>query len=246
MSNPTTHSVAPANAGSPNPDPWEDAYLRFETPEQEIRKFVRRAQACGAADWPRDAHIVDFLSGRGNGLRALEQLGFTHLEGIDLSPRLAGQYQGPATMHVGDCRSLPFPDASMDVAVVQGGLHHLPELPSDLDRTLREAHRVLKPDGIFVAIEPWMTPFLAAVHALCHTPLRHMWGKLDALATMIEHEQRTYKQWLGRPDEVRGLLLKYFEPQRLECSRGKIQFVGKRRARRGISGRLTFQQHLPG
>ena len=42
--------------------------------------------------------------------------------------------------------------------------------------------------------KPWMTPFLGLVHALCHSPLRHMWGKLDALATMIEHEEKTYKQ----------------------------------------------------
>jgi hypothetical protein len=29
-------------------DPWEAAYLAFETPEQEIRKFVRRLIELGA------------------------------------------------------------------------------------------------------------------------------------------------------------------------------------------------------
>src|SRR5258707_13441016 len=46
------------NRDSPSaslPDPWEAAYLRFETPEQEVQKFVLRLQKLGAAQWPRDA-----------------------------------------------------------------------------------------------------------------------------------------------------------------------------------------------
>ena len=50
---------------------WEEAYLRFETPDQEIRKFHKRLVALGAGDWPRDSRIVELLCGRGSGLRAL-------------------------------------------------------------------------------------------------------------------------------------------------------------------------------
>ena len=67
-------------------DPWEAAYLRFETPEQEIRKFVKRLRALGVSKWPRDNEIVELFCGRGNGLRALQSLGFTRVEGVDLSP----------------------------------------------------------------------------------------------------------------------------------------------------------------
>ncbi len=56
---------------------------------------------------------------RGNGLVALERLGFTHIEGVDLSPRLLEQYKGPAKCTVADCRKLPFPDLSKDVLIVQ-------------------------------------------------------------------------------------------------------------------------------
>src|SRR5580700_4855758 len=79
-----------------SPDPWEAAYLRFETPEQEIQKFVSRLRKLGADQWPRDAEIVELFCGRGNGLNALERLGFTRLEGVDLSPRLIAEYRGLA------------------------------------------------------------------------------------------------------------------------------------------------------
>ena len=119
-------------------DPWEEAYLRFESPEEEIRKFIRRLKFMGAMKWPRNAKIVELFCGRGSGLRALHQLGFSEVEGIDLSPSLAAEYGGPGKILVGDCRRLPFENASKDILIVQGGLHHLPLLPDDLDRALAE------------------------------------------------------------------------------------------------------------
>ena len=74
-------------------DPWEEAYLRFESPEEEIRKFIRRLKFMGAMKWPRNAKIVELFCGRGSGLRALHQLGFSEVEGIDLSPSLAAEYR---------------------------------------------------------------------------------------------------------------------------------------------------------
>src|SRR5215470_6701148 len=74
---------------------WEAAYSRFETPEQEIRKFRRRLIKLGAADWPREAEILDLFCGRGGGLETLTGLGFRRVEGADLSPRLLAQYKGP-------------------------------------------------------------------------------------------------------------------------------------------------------
>src|SRR5439155_8665936 len=47
-------------------DPWEAAYLRFETPEEEIQKFIGRLNRLGAPQWPRDAEIVELFCGRGN------------------------------------------------------------------------------------------------------------------------------------------------------------------------------------
>jgi SAM-dependent methyltransferase len=212
-------------------DPWEAAYLRFETPDEEIRKFTARLRQLGAASWPKDAHVVELFCGRGGGLEALERLGFRNLYGADLSPRLLSAYAGPAACACCDCRALPYADASMDVAIVQGGLHHLPELPADLARTLAEVRRVLKPGGRFVVVEPWLTPFLRVVHWTCQRPVaRKAWGKLDALATMIEHERATYENWLGRPAEILAMLEREFEPEYRKAAWGKLMFVGRKRA----------------
>jgi SAM-dependent methyltransferase len=209
------------------PDPWEAAYLRFETPEEEIRKFTGRLNRLSARLWRRDAEIVELFCGRGNGLIALQRLGFTRLEGVDLSPRLIAQYKGSAKCIVADCRKLPFADRSKDVLIVQGGLHHLPNLPEDLDLTFSEMHRVLRKDGHVMFVEPWRTPFLTFVHFVMNIPIvRRLSNKMDALATMTEHEVRTYTQWLGQPDLIRKVACAHFVTVHESFAWGKWNFVG--------------------
>jgi len=207
---------------------WEQAYLRFETPEQERQKFRRRLRILGAAHWPADAEIVELFCGRGNGLNALATFGFARLEGVDLSASLLAEYRGSARCYVADCRRLPFPDRCRDVFVVQGGLHHLSTLPDDLIRTLDEVCRALRPGGRFVVVEPWLTPFLRFVHAVCDVRLaRRAWPKLDALATMNELEKPTYEAWLRRPTEILALLTERFIPELVRTEWGKLLFVGR-------------------
>jgi SAM-dependent methyltransferase len=209
---------------------WEAAYVRFETPHEEVRKCIRRLRQLGADEWRRDTRILELFCGRGNGLVALERLGFTHVQGVDLSPRLVRMYRGAARPFVGDCRALPVRAASQDVAIVQGGLHHLPVLPDDLERVVAEAQRVLKPAGLFVVVEPWQTPFLELVHrAGCSGFGRRVWGKMDALATMIEHEGDTYQRWLREPELISKTLGRCFEPIVMRKGWGKLFFVGRRR-----------------
>ncbi len=93
---------------------WEAAYERFETPEEEIRKFMRRFRRLGIDALPRSARVVELFCGRGNGLVALERLGFDSLEGVDLSSSLVSRYRGPAQLYVGDCRRLGFEADSKD------------------------------------------------------------------------------------------------------------------------------------
>lgn len=211
-------------------DAWERAYLRFETPEQEVRKFIGRLKFVGAMKWPRNARIVELCCGRGTGLTALHRLGFSELEGIDLSPSLAAEYAGPGKILVADCRHLPFKDASKDILIVQGGLHHLPVLPDDLDQALNEGARVLRAKGLLVVVEPWATLFLCVSHALCRSRLvRALSPKIDALQTMIHYEQKTYKQWLTQPRLVLDSLRKNFRCERCYFRSGKIYFTGHKR-----------------
>jgi len=208
-------------------DLWESAYVRFETPGQEIDKFVGRLENLGIDRLDRDAQVVELFCGRGNGLHALSRLGFTNIEGIDLSSRLLSLYRGPAKCYACDCRQLPFPDQSRDLLIVQGGLHHLPTLPASLDEAFREIRRVLRKEGLMVAVEPWLTPFLRLVHSVSEIRLmRRCSVKLDALATMIEHERHTYEQWLNQPTLISNLAHSHFTPVHESFAWGKWRFVG--------------------
>jgi len=206
---------------------WEDAYRRFESPEQEIRKMTRRLLRAGAQSWPKHSDILEIFCGRGNGLKALASLGFTNLRGVDLSAELLQLYEGEAQLFVGDCRDIRLSDSSVDIVIVQGGLHHLPDLPGDLQRTFSEIRRLLRPAGRFVMVEPWLTPFLRVVHtALQSALLRRRWSKLAALNTMIQCERVTYFNWLSHKEEILRLLHANFRPARESIGWGKIAFVG--------------------
>jgi len=205
---------------------WEEAYARFETPEDEIRKFTRRLLRVGAGNWKKDAAIVEIFCGRGNGLHALSRLGFTQLEGVDLSASLLAQYKGPALCRVADCRQLPFASQSRDILIVQGGLHHLHTLPGDLGQVLKEVRRILRPDGQFIVVEPWLTPFLSFVHALCRNALaRKLSRKIDALSIMTENERDTYQQWLSQPDAIMALFRRNFQICKSTVGWGKLTLI---------------------
>lgn len=212
-----------------NVSAWEAAYLRFETREEELRKFLRRLRKLGANGWPKDAEVVEIFCGRGTGLEALRHLGFCRLEGVDLSPALLANYTGPARCVVADCRQLPFPDTSRDLVIVQGGLHHLPKLPDDLEQVVGEVWRVLRPGGRFMVVEPWRTPFLQFVHWVgSFRAARQAWDKLDALETMTELEWDTYQQWLRQPDLVRRCLERHFTVERCHIGWGKLMWLGRK------------------
>ena len=202
---------------------WEAAYQRFETPGQEVAKFKHRLDYLGHREWSRDARVVELFCGRGNGLHALTELGFTNLAGVDLSEELLRSFSGSAPLFAGDCCELSFEDNSCDVVIVQGGLHHLLHVPEDLQRCLSEIQRVLKCSGTFCMVEPWATPFLNVVHATCRNSVaRRVWRKLDALAEMIERELTTYQQWLNQPETILATIDDLFIIERQKTGLGKI------------------------
>lgn len=210
-------------------EPWESAYLRYETPEEETCKFLRRLRRAGALQWAREGQIVELFCGRGNGLRALERLGFSRFTGIDLSPTLAAQGFGRGRIVVGDCRRLPYATGTQDVATIHGGLHHLPRLPEDLDQTLAQIRNVLKEDGLLFVVEPWQTPFLSLAHRLVRNRFaRRLSGRIDALGSMIEQEGQTYQRWLASPQLVMDSLRSFFHPEMCREAWGKLLFVGRR------------------
>ena len=209
---------------------WEAAYRRFETPAEEIQKFLSRFRWFRFQSLPRNSSVAEIFCGRGNGLVALSKLGFHNIQGFDLSEELLRQYRGPAQLHLADCRQMPMPDRTFDAVVVQGGLHHLPTLPSDLTSVCEEVRRVLKPEGRLYVVEPWMTPFLYAVNRIVSVPLvRRCWGKADALAEMNYRERVTFDRWLAMPDAILEILEASFETDRKSVAWGKLKWIGRPR-----------------
>jgi len=181
----------------------------------------------GFEDLDRNLTVVDLFCGRGNGLRALQEMGFRNLTGVDLSPSLLQQAPQEARRIVADCTALQFDPGSVDVFVVQGGLHHLPDLSTNLPLCLDEVSRSLTPSGLFCAVEPWDTPFLRGVHwASANKFLRARIGKFDAFATMVEEEQATYFAWLSSAAFVRSEAERRFKPKINRFAWGKWTFVG--------------------
>lgn len=157
--------------------------------------------------------MLEVCSGRGSGLRAWSALGFADVIGVDYSYARVAGHRGPGRCVLGDARAIPLASGSRDIVVVQGGLHHL-FTHADVADALAEMCRVASMTGRIVILEPWLTPFLRVVHAVCEQPLaRQLWPKLDALATMIEEERKTYERWLNAPAQTLALIHKHLTPQ---------------------------------
>jgi len=205
---------------------WERAYQAFETPEEELRKFIGRLRSVGADRWDRRSRVLEVCCGRGTGLRAWYALGFSHVLGLDYSPALVFSSTGPGLRVIGDARQLPLASNSVEVAVVQGGLHHLFST-EDVNRALAEMSRVVAPDGKIIIVEPWLTPFLQVVHAVCRQPVaRRLSKRIDALATMIDEERETYERWLNAPAEHFQVISRHVAPDIVRRRWGKLVVVG--------------------
>jgi ubiquinone/menaquinone biosynthesis C-methylase UbiE len=212
---------------------WEDAYIRFETPAEEIAKFQKRLNRFNQQAWARDTQIVELFCGSGRGLVALESLGFKNLTGIDISPRLLQQYEGCGKTITADCRSIPLPDNKFDIAIVQGGLHHLQTLKKDLPTSLKEVNRILKPGGRFYVVEPWLTPFLKFVHfvTLDFRLFNRISGKFSAFHDMVRLEEDTYIPWLSSPNWIKAEFLQVFDAESVKIGWGKLSATYRTRTR---------------
>jgi len=96
--------------------------------------------------------LLDIGTGPGDFPQRLRRAGHTgRLVGVDASPGMIAKAKS-AALNIeflqADAQSLPFPDESFDVVTARHMLYHVPDIP----RALREAHRLLRPGGRFLAI----------------------------------------------------------------------------------------------
>jgi SAM-dependent methyltransferase len=120
-------------------------------------ELVRTQELLRRALPPAPATVADVGGGPGTYAAWLAAAGYD-VRLLDVVPALVEQARAladaqpdhPFTAEVGDARSLPWPDASIDAVLFLGPLYHLTE-PADRQRALAEARRVLRPGGVLAA-----------------------------------------------------------------------------------------------
>ena len=134
-------------------------YLSYPYPNYSAaeRAAIFPAELCryrflGLEPFLAGARLIDVGCGTGHRVMPLakhfgvrEYVGFDHSStSLAVARTLATELQFPnATFHEGDLFALPYPDASFDVVISQGVLHHT----SDPWRGFRELVRICTPGG---------------------------------------------------------------------------------------------------
>lgn len=100
--------------------------------------------------------VLDIGCGDGSLVRFFAKNG-AHAAGVDINADVLARARAGkrvANEHFTEAHgeSLPFPDASFDIAVYFNSLHHVPVMVQGL--ALREAARVLSPGGTLLVVEP--------------------------------------------------------------------------------------------
>ncbi len=122
--------------------------LRQETHEQySVPRIDFPGWVLEHIGWRGGERVLDV--GAGHGIyyeRIHNQLIDVHYVGLDTSPGMLEKHGASGNLLLGDAQCLPFAPASFDVVMANHMLYHVP----DVEHTIREFRRVLKPDGIVV------------------------------------------------------------------------------------------------
>ena len=141
--------------------------LEFERNKELISRYL---PAAGAV-------IIDVGGGPGVYAEWLAELGHTvHLvdpvnKHIQQAQKRAAKLKKPFKAILGEARNLDLPDDSADLVILHGPLYHL-QLRADRIKALKEAYRVLKPNGILLgfAINHTVSTITGLLNGMIHEP----------------------------------------------------------------------------
>ena len=162
--------------------------------------------------------VLEIGCGQGTGARIIYDLfSPTSYVGVDLDPRMisrARKRSGAlpnATFQEGDVSNLEFADATFDLVVDFGILHHVP----NWREALAEVHRTLKTGGEFLfedlSLETWERGIGIPFKRMTHHPYDEMFrkhefvGELKALGFSVEtHEDSplSFYYFWGRAEKL--------------------------------------------
>lgn len=114
------------------------------------------------AEYLRDKeynNLLDIGSGTGYLINMLSEKHEAQYTGLDLSPnmiKVANQKNIKNAKFIeGLSDNLPFDDNTFDIVTCSQSFHHYP----DTDKALKEAYRVLKPNGLYIISDTGVGPF---------------------------------------------------------------------------------------
>lgn len=150
-------------------DPW-DSMWTTRTIEQELEacEIESPPRQLFLSHLPKEGRIVDAGCGFGKWLIYLKRRGY-NIRGIDnneLAVARLKDFNSSLQVASGDVLDIRYPDNSFDAYISMGVVEHFEDGPLT---ALKEAYRVLKPDGlIFVSV-----PTVNVVRKLIRRPLRN-------------------------------------------------------------------------
>jgi 2-polyprenyl-3-methyl-5-hydroxy-6-metoxy-1,4-benzoquinol methylase len=181
------HLVANVGAGGNSREHW-DARLA-ETWDAPNRSWPAKVDAIEQTI-DLDESVIDVGCGTGSILRALQQRGFAHLHGLELSEFAVNRLtaQGIEMSH-GDLLNMPLNGAAFDVAIASEVLEHVIRRR----RFMRELTRIVKPFGKILIFVPddCLGPISEPEHVIKYnaTSLRKFLGKfliVESIMSMVE------------------------------------------------------------
>lgn len=139
--------------------------------------------------------VLEIGCGRGFNLLSLARRNpGVDFVGIDLTPwhvraaRLVAWRRRNLEIHEGDFHRLPYADQSFDLVFSVEAICHA----ADVYQVVEEAHRVLRPGGRFVTIEPWRRPGFETLGEAARKAVRLV------EAVFVLPDLQEFDRWLGR------------------------------------------------
>ena len=172
----------------------EQARDRIDSDAHWIDAIMRRIAAQRDDDGPWD--VLDVGAAQGRAVAALLRAGHRavgvepHAPAVEQAAELGRLLDLPIDVREGAMEQLPFPDGSFDVVIATSVLEHV----VDVDRSLAEVHRVLRPGGVFwFDTASSMCPFQSEI---AHVPL-FGWYPLPVKRAIMRWAQRHRPAWIG-------------------------------------------------
>jgi ubiquinone/menaquinone biosynthesis C-methylase UbiE len=136
------------------------------------------------------------------------------------------------TPRVQNSTQIGFPDSHFDVVMCVDSLHHIPRLKT----AIREFHRVLKPRGRFLAVEPNMfNPLMFLAHLI---PPEERYGVVRSFAPILRKLFNPYF------NSIQFRYVNYVASADSEMELRRVQSIGRLLVKLPLLRRLSLRQTL--